>query len=291
MAGLEGFIREIWANDVRLGLQRKTVFGNVVNHDYEGEIRKGGDTVRASGISNVTVGTYVKNVDMDVQRLEDDAQLITISEADYFNCVVDAVDIALGNPKVVEAGMVNAQGQLKNAMDLFIAGLYGGASASNLIGSTASPKLPNNTDGDAQNVVKLMTLARQALTKSDASADDRWIVVSPEYYSLLLNDKRFSAVDQSGSEAGLRQGFVGRCMGFEVYESNNVECIEDGDGSHDVFKAMFGTMEAISFADVVNNVRTYEPEKTMGVGFSGLHLYGGKVVEPGALGVLSYYTT
>jgi len=180
---------------------------------------------------------------------------------------------------------------LRDEMDQFIAGQYTGAAAANLIGTTAAPKLPNNTAGNAQNVYKLITDCRKALTKQNVPTEGRWIVVNPDFYGILLNESKFVEADKAGTAQGLRAGQVGNIAGFTVYESNNLEFIEDGDGSHDVYKAMFGTNQAITFADQINNVEQYSPEKRFAAAVKGLHLYGAKVVRPQCLGVLSYYTT
>jgi hypothetical protein len=89
---------------------------------------------------------------------------------------------------------------------------------------------------------------------------------------------------------GLRNGQVGNISGFTVMESNNVEYIEDGDGSHDVYKVMFGTSQAITFASQILKVEVFRPEDSFSDAVKGLHVYGGRVVRPECLGVLSCYT-
>lgn len=289
---LDNFIPEIWAGEVLQALQKATVFGSLVNRNYEGLIANRGDTVRLTEIGAVTVGDYTKNTDIsDPETLVDAEQVLKITESKYFNFQVDKVDIKQGNPAVVSAGMDEASYALRDEMDLFIAAMYTGASASNLIGSTASPKAPNNTAGDASNVYRIITLCRQALVKSNVPTGGWWMVVQPELYSLLLNEDKFVSAEKAGTTSGLRTGEVGSILGFSIFESNNVEYIEDGDGSHDVYKVMFGTNRAITFADQINNVVQYEPEKRFAVAYKGLHLYGAKVVRPQCLGVLSCYTS
>lgn len=289
---LDNFIPEIWAGDVLQALQKATVFGALVNRNYEGLIANKGDTVRLTEIGPVSIGDYTKNTDIaDPENLTDAQQVLTITESKYFNFQVDDVDIKQGNSAVVSAGMDEAAYALRDEVDQFIAGMYAGASANNLIGSTASPKLPNNTAGDAQNIYKLLTLCRKALVKSNVPVGGWWMVVQPEFYALLLNEDKFVSAEKAGTTAGLRTGEVGSILGFTIFESNNVEYIEDGDGSHDVYKCMFGTNRAITFADQINKVEQYRLEKRFGTGYKGLHLYGAKVVRPEALGVLSCYTT
>ena len=289
---LENFIPEIWAGDVLQALQKATVFGSLVNRNWEGEIANGGDTVRLTQIGSVTIGNYAKNTDMaDPETLVDSQQVMQITESKYFNFQIDKIDLKQGNPKVLAAAMDEASYGLRDEMDQFIAGQYTGAAAANLIGTTASPKLPNNTAGNANNVYKLVTDCRKALVKQNVPSGGWWMVVNPDFYGILLNEDKFIEADKAGTGLGLRQGQVCSIKGFPIFESNNLEFIEDGDGSHDVYKAMFGTNAAITFADQINNVEQYSPEKRFAAAVKGLHLYGAKVVRPQCLGVLSYYTT
>ena len=290
----DNFIPEIWAAEYLRALEKSLVFGQlgIINRDYEGDIAQAGDTVRINEIGNITVKPYIKNGTIDnPETLNGAQQVMQITEMDYFNFEVDDIDKAQQKPKLMQAAMENSAYQMRDTIDQFLAGMYTGAAAANLIGSTASPKLPNNTAGDAQNVFKLVTLCRQALVKANAPSGGWWMIVQPELYTIMLNDDRFSKADASGTTMGLRNGQVGNIAGFTVLESNNVEYIEDGDGSHDVYKVMFGTSHAITFASQINKVEPFRPQDSFSDAVKGLQVYGAKVVRPACLGVLSCYTT
>ncbi len=47
---LNNFIPSIWGDTLLAALRADLVFGNLVNRDYEGEIRAVGDTVRINAI-------------------------------------------------------------------------------------------------------------------------------------------------------------------------------------------------------------------------------------------------
>jgi hypothetical protein len=43
---------------------------------------------------------------------------------------------------------------------------------------------------------------------------------------------------------------------------------------------------AMTFAEQIDKTEAYRPEKRFGDAIKGLHVYGGGVVQPGALGTL-----
>jgi len=291
---IDNFIPEIWGNEYLRSLDKALIFAqpSIINRDYEGSISQAGDTVRINQIGDIAVKAYTKNGSIDApETLTGAQQVLEITEADYFNFEIDDIDKAQQKPKIMQAAMRGSAEKMRDAIDQFIAGMYTGAAAANLIGTTAAPKLPNNTDGDTNNVFKLVTLCRQALVKQNVATGGWWMIVQPELYTIMLNDPRFSKADVSGTTMGLRNGLVGNIAGFTVLESNNVEYIENGDGSHDVYKVMYGTSDAITFASQIAEIEPFRPEDSFSDAVKGLQVYGGKVVRPECLGVLSCYTT
>jgi N4-gp56 family major capsid protein len=283
--GLESFIPEIWAPECLRQLEKFLVYAQtgIVNRDYEGTISGMGDTVRIPGIGAVTVKSYSKNTDIDSPETLSDAETkLLIDQGDYFNIFIDSIDKAQQNPKVMASAMQEAGYALRDALDQFVAGLYTDASASNLIGTDASPKTPNNTSGSTENCYNLLVDCSTKLTKSKVPTEGRWIIVPPEYYALLLKDDRFVDASKSGSTDALRNGMVGRAAGFNVLQSHNVP-----NTTGTKYKLMFGTSMAISLAVQLTDLKPYQPEKRFGDAVKGLQVYGGKVVRPDALGVMT----
>jgi len=280
---IDNFIPEIWANDILVALRKNMVYGSLVNRDYQGEISAKGDTVRISAVGTVTIGTYTKNTDIaDAETLSDAQTVLTITQSPYFNFQLDDIDNVQMFPKILAAAMEEASYKLKDAADLYIAGLYGGASASNKIGDDITPKIPNNTAGDAQNVYKLMLDCALKLDEANVPTEGRWIVVPPWLYAKLLLEGTFVDASKSGSTAALRQGEVGQICGFTVFKSNNVP---NTDGA--LYKILFGNNRALTYAEQISKIETYRLEKRFASGYKGLHLYGAKVVRPDCLGCMT----
>jgi len=287
---LSNFIPSIWVNEVQRNLEKYLVYAQVgiVNRNYEGEITGAGDTVKINGIGPVTVHKYKKNTDLpDPETLTDAQKTLPIDQQDDFNFQVDDIDAMQTKPKVMAAAMLEASYALKDGVDQYIASLYTDASAANLIGSDATPKVPNNVENDAQNCYNLLVDSAVKLTKSRVPIEGRFVIVPPEYYGLLLKEKRFIDYSKAGTTAGLRNGEVGMAAGFQVLQSHNVPCTTAGDGAQSKFKILFGTSRAITFANQIAKIEPYRMEKRFADAVKGLNVYGAKVARPEALGVLT----
>lgn len=277
---LENFIPEIWSARLLVSLKKSLVYGQegVVNRDYEGEIRQMGDTVRINSIGPVTVGTYTKNTNIgDPETLTDAQTTLTIDQAKYFNFQVDDIDRAQQNPKVMDQAMQEAAYALRDAADQYIAGLYTGVAAGNTIGDDTTPVVPTK-----DTAYELLVDMAVKLTEAKVPQDGRWVVVPPWFYGLLLKDDRFIDASRSGSDAALRNGEVGKAAGFTVLQSHNVP---NTGGAK--YKIIAGHPMAISYAEQINKVEAYRPEKRFADAVKGLHLYGAKLVRPEAIAVLT----
>ena len=119
------FTPEIWSAKIFSDYDKQFVFGNVVNREYEGEIRAFGDTVRINSLGPVTIGSYTKDsTSMTVQPLTGLDQTLNIDKADYFHFFVDDIDKAQNSPKVMGEAMRKAAVGLAETADARIAGLY-----------------------------------------------------------------------------------------------------------------------------------------------------------------------
>lgn len=277
---LENFIPEIWSARLLVSLKKFLVYGQdgVVNRDYEGEIRQMGDTVRINSIGPVTVGTYTKNTNIgDPETLTDAQTTLTIDQAKYFNFQVDDIDRAQQNPKVMDQAMQEAAYALRDAADQYVASLYTGVASDNIIGDDTTPVVPSKTDA-----YEYLVDLGVKLTDAKVPMDGRWVVVPPWFYGLLLKDDRFVDASKAGTTAGLRNGQVGMAAGFIVLQSHNVP---NTGGAK--YKILAGHPMAISYAEQINKVEAYRPEKRFADAVKGLHLYGAKLVRPEAIAVMT----
>lgn len=284
---ITNFIATIWAARLVENLQKALVYGQtgVINRDYEGEIRGLGDTVKILSIGPVSVGNYTKDNDMSApQALSDAAQTLVIGQAKYFNFAVDDVDRAQTRVDIMDAAMREAAYALRDAADQYIASvMVSGVAAGNVIGSSGSPLvLVGGTPGSGQtNVYEAIVNLGVELDEANVPREGRWIIVPPWVYGLLQKDTRFVA-NVANSQAGrvISNGFVGQIAGFDVLMSNNVP------SSSGVYQVVAGVARATTYAEQINSVEAYRPERRFADAVKGLHLYGAKVILPSALAMM-----
>lgn len=275
-----GFIPKLWSARLLNALDKSHVFANVVNRDYEGEIKKMGDTVHINTIGAVTIGTYTQNTDFSSgpETLATTDQTLTIDQAKYFNFQVDDIDAAQAAGDIMDKAMTRAAYGLADASDKYIAGILAGAAdASNLVSSSAVALTASNV---YENVVKMRTI----LDKANVPTAGRWLVIPPEMYALILLDDRFVKTGGEMAEGILRTGLVAQAAGFDIYLSNN--CVRANSNSTDTYTIVGGVDAAATYAEQIVSTEAYRPEKRFADAVKGLHVYGAKVVDKAQLACL-----
>lgn len=275
-----GFIPKLWSARLLNALDKSHVFANVVNRDYEGEIKKMGDTVHINTIGAVTIGTYTQNTDFSSgpETLATTDQTLTIDQAKYFNFQVDDIDAAQAAGDIMDKAMTRAAYGLADASDKYIAGILAGAAdATNTVSTSAVALTSSNV---YENVVKMRTI----LDKANVPTAGRWLVIPPEMYALILLDDRFVKTGGEMAEGILRTGLVAQAAGFDIYLSNN--CVSVNSNSTDTYTIVGGVDSAATYAEQIVSTEAYRPEKRFADAVKGLHVYGAKVVDKAQIACL-----
>lgn len=275
---LNNFIPQIWSAQLLASLKKSLVFGQegVVNRDYEGDISQYGDTVRINSIGAVTVGNYTTNGTLNLQQLDSTQQSLLIDQQKYFNFMIDDVDKAQTNPKVMQQAMIEAAYGLRDEADKHIASLY--TEAANGIGGVGGVVV------DKDNAYEYLVDLSVILDENNIPAGSRWVIVPAWVHGMLLKDDRFVATGSTNADDTLANGLVGKAAGFDILVSNNISKSTD---ASPVYRAMAGYRGAISYAEQVSQVEAYRPENRFADAVKGLHLYGAKVVRPTGLAILN----
>ena len=274
------FIPELWSARLLNALDKSHVFANVVNRDYEGDIKKMGDTVHINTIGAVTIGTYTQNTDFSSgpETLATTDQTLTIDQAKYFNFQVDDIDAAQAAGDIMDKAMTRAAYGLADASDKYIAGILAGAAdTSNTVSTSAVALTSSNV---YENVVKMRTI----LDKANVPTAGRWLVIPPEMYALILLDDRFVKTGGEMAEGILRTGLVAQAAGFDIYLSNN--CVSANVSEKVTYTITGGVDAAATYAEQIVSTEAYRPEKRFADAVKGLHVYGAKVVDKAQLACL-----
>lgn len=279
---ITNFVPELWSAAVQMPFDKALVFGQptVVNRKYEGEIKQMGDTVNVTTISDPTIKTYDKSSDIDIDDVSDANIKLTIDQGDYFAFRVNDLDRVQAAGDFQSPATQRAGFGLKDAVDKFIAKQFERAAGTGVTQGGPKHALGDievwNGVGDKGGLTEaygvLVELAN-ALNTEEAPTDGRYVIINPDFLSALQYDPRFSRVDASGTSETLRNGIVGRALGFDVLVSNNA-----ADGL-----ICAGIPEALSFANQLTEVEAMREQKRFADVVRGLNVYGAKIFHPEGL--------
>jgi N4-gp56 family major capsid protein len=281
------FIPDLWSAKLLVSLRKATVAGALVNRDYEGEIKRQGDSVKITSINDVTVGTYTAHTNITVEDIDDATRSLIIDQAKYFAVELDDIEAAQqvkGGTSALTQAVDNAAYQLASTADAWLLDLMNDAAEAtgNDLGTVAVHTTTRNLyDAFVDLSVKL----------DEANVPDvgRFVVVSPSVHGRLLKLTEFiSAGDAAGAETRAN-GRVGEVAGLQVYKSNNLPAVTDAAATGGL--AVAGYRGATTFAEQIVSVEAARMELRFADMVKGLHVYGGKVVRPTGVAKVEFDAT
>ena len=269
---LTNFIPTIWSEALYQELDNKYIAVKNCNREYEDDIKSKGNTVKISGVGDISVFDYTRNTDMSApETLSDTARTLTIDQAKAFNFQIDDVDKAQAVPRLMQAAMKKAASALANTADNYVFGLVNSCEEANVL------DMGNAT---AENIIDSILSVRTKLYRSNIyDSDDVIFEVSPEIGELIMKAKINLS---TGNRDVLENGCIGSVSGVKIYVSNNV--VRDGN----VHKCVARSKRSVAFAEQLSEIEAYRPEKRFADAVKGLHLYGAKIVFPEEYFVMNY---
>jgi hypothetical protein len=283
---IANFIPEIWTPKILVALRKKAVAGQLVNRDYEGEIRRAGDTVNITSINDVTIGNYTKHTDITIEDIDDATRQLIIDQQKYFAFELDDIERAqsVNGGAVLNQALDNATYQLRDAFDQYLF-----TTMNTAVQGTANDLGTVAIHTTAKNLYDTFVDLAVTLDVDNVPEEGRWAVVSPALHGRLLKlDTFVTPGDQAGPEAR-RNGYIGSIAGLELYKSNNLPAVTDVAATGGI--AIAGHSMATTVAEQIVSVEAFRLEKRFADGLKGLHVYGAKNVRPTALAVVEFDAT
>ncbi len=272
------FIPTIWEARLLAHLDKALVYGNLVNRDYEGDIRQQGDTVKINQIADITVRDYKKGTDITIDDVDGTPTTLTISQDKYFAFKVEDVDAAQANVNLVDAAMARASYAMRDVVDQYVASFHASAGVTTGLGDDTTPLSITSATKAYESLVDL----KGALDDANVPADGRFVVVPSQFYGYMLKDSRFVAAGTQKTDTVLTNGYIGQAAGFQIYQSNNVPNTK---GTQ--YKILAGTRAAISFAQQITSTEALRMEKAFSDMVRGQLVYGAAVVQPKTLACMT----
>ena len=285
------FIPEIWSGKLIENFYDATVLAAISNTDYEGEIRRYGDTVNIRTMPEITLRSYVKGQTLQVEHPDKPKLQLLIDKGDYFACVEDDIDKIQADVNMMDAWSKDASEKMKIKIDQRVLvdllpdiaaankGLTAGAKTAGFnLGTTASP-LTVTKDGAAGTtaITDLIVDMGTVLDEANAPESSRFLVLPAKAIGLIKKSELKDASLAGDGASILRNGRVGMIDRFTIYMSHNLNF------SSSKFDIIAGHKMGFTFATQMTEMETIRSEQTFGNVVRGLQVYGYKVVKPEAL--------
>ena len=264
------FIPEVFSKLLQAKFYKKSILPEISNTDYEGEISGQGDKVVIRTVPAVTINDYSGTI--TTQELTTAKVEMLIDKAKYYSFKVDDVLAAQADINLLEGASTDAAEGMRIAVETEV--LAGAITGATTIGA-------QTTITAANILTNILTMSKQ-LDELNIPEEGRFIVLSPEFISLLKQSELRQAYLTGDGTSPLRNGLVGMVDRFKVFQSNMVYTAAAG-ADAGYTHVLAGHPKALSFASQFTNTETVRMESTFGDQVRGLKVYGSKVVTPDAL--------
>lgn len=280
------FVPEIWTAKILVALRKKAVASMLVNRDYEGEIRRQGDTVNITSIDDVTIGSYTAHNDITWEAIDDSTRQLVINQAKYFAFELDDIEKAqaVSGGGALSQALDNATYQLRDVADAHLLSVMslGVQGTGNDLGTVA-------IHTTAQNLYDAFVDLAVTLDVDNVPEEGRFAVVPPALHGRLLKLDTFITAGDNASPPARLNGYIGQIAGLNIYKSNNMPTVTDAAATGGAVIA--GHAMSTTFAEQITHVEATRLESRFADGVKGLHVYGAKVVRPTALATVEFDAT
>ena len=264
------FIPEIFSKLMQAKFYSASVLPAISNSDYEGEISGQGDKVTIRTVPAVTINDYAGTIttqELTTQKVE-----LLIDSAKYYSFKVDDVLAAQADINLLEAASNDAAEGMRVAVETDV--------LSSVVADAGS--IGSQTAITTSNILGSILEMAKTLDEKNIPEEGRFLVLSPEFISMLKQTELRQAYLTGDAESPLRNGRVGMIDRFTVYQSNML--YTPGSGADSGYThVLAGHPKAISFASQFTNTETIRLESTFGDAVRGLKVYGSKVIVDDAL--------
>lgn len=285
------FIPEIWSGKIVENFYDATVLAAISNTDYEGEIKRYGDTVNIRTSPEVTIRQYVKGQTLQVEHPDKPKIQLLIDKGEYFSVVEDDIDRIQSDIKMMDLWSKDASEKMKIQIDQRVltdmlpdiattnkGATAGAKTASFNLGTVASP-VAVTKDGASSTVPVTDFIVDMGTVLDEANAPEsgRYLVIPAKMAGLIKKSELKDASLSGDGSSIMRNGRLGMIDRFTIYMSHNLYAPDNK------FHVIAGHKMGFTFATQMTEMETIRSEQTFGNIIRGLQVYGYKVTKPEAI--------
>lgn len=283
------YVPVIFSGKLLTKFYASSILAAVSNTEYEGEIKKYGDTVKIRKTPDITIRDYSKGQVLTNEQPTSSSIELYINKGKYWSFVTDDVDDVQTDIKgyvgnwtddaskqmviTVETEVYAAIGSDAATANQGVAA--GAVSGSYGLGSAAVPLVITRT-----NIVEKIVEFGAVLDEQNIPDEGRFLII-PVWMSSLLKTSDLKQVYLTGdSKSPIRNGLIGMIDRFNIHVSNLLYMPSAG-----YTEVLFGHTKALTFATQITKTKVQDNPDGFGMLYRGLQVYGYEVILPEALGL------
>jgi hypothetical protein len=294
------FIPQLWSGKLNAKFYATTVFGEIANTSYEGEIKSMGDTITINNIPSIAINDYTVGQNLNYQVPVPNKVDLSIDKAKYFGVNVSDVLEYQSKPTLMSMFTDDATKQMSIAIDrgIMLAEFNNGAAANK--GATAGvlsgavnlgvDNTPVDLNATTDAILKVILGMATVLDEQNVPDTDRWLVIDPATRLRLMQSPLQQAYLTGDDKSILRNGKIGMIDRFTVYLSNQLPAAAAGQsltggaqgGSAKRRVLIAGHTTALTFASQIVKTEDLPNPNDFGRLVRGLNVYGHKMIKPEA---------
>jgi len=302
------FIPALWSGKLAQKFYAATVFGEIANTDWQGDITGMGDTVIINTIPTITINSYSIGQNLAYEVPAPSTISLVINKGKYFGVNVNNVLELQAKPKLMDMFTNDAAMQMKIQIDkdILYSNFNQGDSAN--LGATAGAISGSFNLGidtapitlTASNILQSITALSSVLDEANVPETDRWLIITPTERQILMQSNLAQAQFMGDASSVLRNGKIGVIDRFTVYVSNlvpraavgksymNPNTATDSSVSNALKRhaVIAGHKSAITFASQIAKVESLQNPNDFGTLVRGLNVYGTQVAQAKGLALL-----
>lgn len=257
-------IDEVWAKEILENRRNRLVMEQLVNHDYEGQIKNHGDTVHIISLPDLVAQDIVPGTEMTVTPIDPTEQLLVIDQykgvpAEVQDMLAKQSTYELRRPFTEKIGFA-----LADAIDKYLIGLAVAGAGTTM---TAVAALNKNALVDAHAV----------LDANNVPTDGRALVINGVGKADLRKDSDMTWAERQGSGNISGAGYAGTIYDTPVYVTNQITKVNSNVNWAFILFHKSALTAAVQIEPEVESQRRALAKSTIYVGST---LFGGKVVRP-----------
>lgn len=298
------FIPSIWSAKLNAKFYAASVYGDIANTDWQGEITGMGDKVIIHTAPTIAVSNYTVGGGVNYQVPTPDVLELNIDKGKAFAFQINDVLEYQSKPKLLDMFTSDAAEQMRVAIDSNVLyNTFNGAVAANK-GATAGVRSGNYNMGTdlapitltASNVLQKILEMASVLDEQNVPSSERWLLIDPFTRSLLMQSNLAQAQFMGDAKSPVRNGLIGEIDRFKVYVTNQLPRAVagsntpwlSGDGTENSISSTSGLKRrvilaghkcAITFASQVTKMETVRNPNDFGDYVRSLNVYGFQTVR------------